>query len=85
MLSNANYDNCMLMNEYTSQIQSSAYYLQSLKSPIPDTILAYILLAGLSESFNVFASYKYEKIGKNLSDIGISKLVSDLIAKENRI
>jgi len=26
-LSNANYDNCTLMDEYTSQIQSSAYYL----------------------------------------------------------
>jgi len=84
-LSNANYNNCTSMDEYTSQIQSSAHYLQSLKSPIPDIILAYILLAGLSESFDAFAFRKYKKIGKNLSDIGISKLVSDLIAEENRV
>ena len=47
--------------------------------------MAYILLAGLPESFDAFASCKYEKIGKNLSDIGISKLVLDLIAEENRV
>jgi len=45
-ISEANYKSFNSMDEYTSQIQSSAIYLSELKNELPKPILAWVLFKG---------------------------------------
>jgi hypothetical protein len=81
----ANYNSFNTMDEYTSQIQSSAIYLKELKFEVPRPFLAWILFKGLPTSFDSFASRKYEALTKDLKSINIDSLISDLIAEESRM
>jgi hypothetical protein len=84
---NANYSSFKSMDEYTSQIQSSAIYLTEMKNEVPKPILAWLIIKGLSSSFDPFISRKYEDLGRDLKsgNMDISKLISDLIAEEARL
>ena len=73
------------MDEYTSQIQSSAIYLDQLEYKVPAPFLAWLLFKGLPSSFDSFNSCKYEELAADLSKIDISKLITDLISEEARM
>ena len=81
----ANYNSSRSMDEYTSQIQSSAVYLKELNYEVPKPFLVWLLFKGLPSSFDSFSSHKYKAITKDLDNIDISKLISDLILEESRI
>ena len=81
----ANYNSSKSIDEYTSQVQSLAVYLKELKYEVPKPFLVQLLFKGLPSSFNSFSSRKYEEIAKDLSNIDLSKLISDLISEESRI
>ena len=84
-ISEANYKSFNSMDEYTSQIQSSAIYLSELKNELPKPILAWVLFKGLPSSFDSFVSRKYEEIARDINYVDISKLISDLISEESRM
>jgi gag-polypeptide of LTR copia-type len=73
------------IDEYTSQIQSSSLYLKELGYELPRPFMACILFKGLPSSFDSFASRKYEELAKDLANIDISRLISDLISEEARM
>ena len=73
------------MDEYTSQIQSATIYLSKLKNTIPKPFLAQIIFKGLLSHFNSFISRKDKELAKDLDNINISKLVTDLISEEARL
>jgi hypothetical protein len=73
------------INEYTSQIQSSAIYLKELNYEVPRPFLAWLLFKGLPSSFNSFNSRKYKELAKDLTKVNISKLITDLILKEAKM
>jgi transposase InsO family protein len=91
-----NYNLFKNINEYTSYIQSTAFYLKDLGHPLPEPFIAILLFKGLSSSFDSFSSCKYEEITNELKNnktqkdhkgplINISKLISDIISEESRI
>jgi hypothetical protein len=80
----ANYSSFKSMDEYTSTIQSSALYLKELKYEVPKPFLAWLLLKGLPSSFDSLISRKYEELAKDINNININKLISDLISEEAR-
>ena len=82
---NANYSAFKSMDEYTSQIQSSAIYLKETKNEMPKAFIAWHIFKGLPNAFDSFISRKYEELAKDLIGIDISKLISDLIAEEARM
>ena len=61
-ISEANYNSFNSIDEYTSQIQSSAIYLSELKNELLKPLLAWVLFKGLPSSFDSFVSRKYEEI-----------------------
>ena len=81
----SNYSSFSSIDEYTSQIQSSALYLRELGYELPKPIIASLIFKGLPSSFDAIASRKYEELAKNIANIDISKLISDLISKEARM
>ena len=81
----ANYSSFKTMDEYTSQVQASAIYLKELNYEMPRPFLAWLLFKGLPSFFDSFSSRKYEELAKDIRDIDISKLISDLISEESRI
>jgi hypothetical protein len=81
----ANYNSSKSMDEYTSQIQASAIYLKELDYQVPKPFLAWLLFKGLPSSFDSFSSRKYEELAKDIKNIDISKLISDLISEESRM
>jgi len=84
-ISEANYNSFNFMDEYTSQIQSSAIYLSELKNELPKPMLAWVLFKGLLSSFDSFVSRKYEEIARDINYVDISKLISNLSSEESRI
>ena len=52
---------------------------------MPRPFLAWLLFKGLFSSFNSFFSRKYKELAKDIKDINIFKLISDLILKESKI
>ena len=84
-LNNASYNNSKSMDEYTSIIYSSSIHLRELKCIIPNPLIIHIIFKGLPSSFEPLISRKYEDIGKSLTNIDISKLISELIAEEARM
>ena len=81
----ANYSSFTSIDEYTSQIQSSALYLKELGYELPKPIIASLIFKGLPSAFNTIASRKYEELAKDIANINISKLISELILEEARI
>ena len=81
----ADYTSFKTIDEYTSQIQSSAIYLKELKYEVPRPFLAWLLFKGLPTSFDSFNSRKYEELAKDLTKVDISKLIADLISEEARM
>ncbi len=73
------------IDEYTSQIQSSALYLKDLGYELPKPIIASLIFKGLPSSFDAIASRKYEELAKDIANIDISKLISELISEEARM
>ncbi|KFY92298.1 hypothetical protein V500_04228 [Pseudogymnoascus sp. VKM F-4518 (FW-2643)] len=73
------------IDEYTSQIQSSALYLKDLGQQLPNPIIASLIFKGLPSSFDAIASRKYEELAKDLNKIDIPKLISELISEEARM
>jgi len=84
-ISEANYNSFNSMDEYTSQIQSSAIYLSELKNELPKPLLAWVLFKGLPSSFDSFISQKYEEIARDIQFVNISKLIADLVSEESRM
>jgi hypothetical protein len=81
----ANYNSFSSIDEYTSQIQSLSIYLKELNYELPKPFLAWLLFKGLPSSFDSFISRKYEELAKDIKNIDISKLISDLISEEARM
>ena len=81
----SNYNSSTSIDDYTSQIQSAALYLKELGYAIPDPLLACLVFKGLPSSFDNFASRKYEELAKNIANINIPKLISELISEEARM
>ena len=81
----ADYTSFKSMDEYTSQIQSSAIYLKELSYEVPRPFLAWLLFKGLPSAFDSFNSRKYEELAKDLTKVDISKLIADLISEEARM
>jgi hypothetical protein len=81
----ANYSSFTSIDEYTSQIQSSALYLKELGHELPKPIIASLIFKGLPSSFDAIASRKYEELAKDIPNIDISKLISELISEEARM
>ena len=84
-ISEANYNSFNSIDEYTSQIQSSAIYLSELKNELLKPLLAWVLFKGLPSSFDSFISRKYEEIARDIQFVNISKLIADLISEESRM
>lgn len=84
-LNTISYSGCKNMDEYTSQIQSAAYYLKQMNKGLNNAHVAWIIFRGLPSSFDAFSSRKYEEIGKTLNDLNISNLTAELIAEESRM
>jgi hypothetical protein len=80
-----NYNSFNNMDEYTSNIQSSIIYLIELGQLMPKPIIAWLILKGLPNSYDNYASRKYEEITEDLNEINIIKLISDLISEEGRL
>jgi hypothetical protein len=80
-----NYNSFNNMDEYTSNIQSSNIYLQTLGQHIPKAIIAWLILKGLPSSYDSYASRKYEELLNNLKNINLNKLITDLISEEGRL
>ena len=76
-----NYSSFSNIDEYTSQIQSSSLYLKELGYEIPKPFLACMLFKGLPSSFDSFASRKYKELAKDISNIDINKLISNLVSE----
>ena len=81
----SNYSSFTSIDKYTSQIQSSILYLKELGYELPKPIIASLIFKGLPSSFNAIVSRKYEELAKNIANIDISKLISELISKEARM
>ncbi|TVY51036.1 hypothetical protein LCER1_G008631 [Lachnellula cervina] len=64
---------------------SSAIYLKELDYKLLKPFIAILLFKGLSSSFNAFSSRKYKEVTKNIKNIDITKLISDIISKEARL
>ncbi|TVY47172.1 hypothetical protein LCER1_G008729, partial [Lachnellula cervina] len=84
-LMDASYESFKSADEYTSYIQSSAIYLKELDYELPKPFIAILLFKGLSSSFDAFSSRKYEEVTKNIKNIDITKLISDIISEEARL
>jgi len=84
-ITSARYSNFKTIEEYISEIQSSALYLRSLKENVSNTFILITIFNSLPSSFNSFISRKYEEIGKDLNNIDLDELVSDLIGEESRM
>ncbi|TVY38198.1 Copia protein [Lachnellula cervina] len=84
-LIDASYKSFKSADEYTSYIQSSAIYLKELGYKLPKPFIAILLFKGLSSSFDAFSSRKYEEVTKNIKNIDITKLISDIISEEARL
>ena len=81
----ASYSSFKTMDEYTSQIQAAAIYLKELNYEVPKPFLVWLIFKGLPSPFDSFNSRKYEEITRELDNIDISKLISDLISEESRM
>ena len=81
----SNYSSFSNIDEYTSQIQSSSLYSKELGYELPSPFIGYLLFKGLPNSFDSFASRKYEELAKNISNIDINRLISELISEEARM
>ncbi|TVY50312.1 hypothetical protein LCER1_G007984 [Lachnellula cervina] len=66
-------------------ILSLAIYLKELDYELPKPFIAILLFKGLSSSFDAFSSRKYKEVTKNIKDIDITKLISDIISEEARL
>ncbi|TVY41214.1 hypothetical protein LCER1_G009011 [Lachnellula cervina] len=84
-LIDASYESFKSADEYTSHIQSSAIYLKELGYELPKPFIAILLFKGLSSSFDAFSSRKYKEVTKNIKNIDITKLISDIISEEARL
>ncbi|TVY37808.1 hypothetical protein LCER1_G009317 [Lachnellula cervina] len=84
-LIDASYKSFKSADEYTSYIQSLAIYLKELGYKLPKPFIAILLFKGLSSSFDAFSSRKYKEVTKNIKNIDITKLISDIISKEARL
>ncbi|TVY34054.1 Retrovirus-related Pol polyprotein from transposon TNT 1-94 [Lachnellula cervina] len=84
-LIDASYESFKSADEYTSYIQSSAIYLKELGYELPKPFIAILLFKGLSSSFDAFSSRKYKEVTKNIKNIDITKLISDIISEEARL
>jgi gag-polypeptide of LTR copia-type len=84
-INNIEYTACKNMDEYTSIIQSAYQYLLELKEAPTKANIAWNIFKGLPSSFDAFSSRKYEELGRDLKNIDINKLVSELIAEEARM
>jgi gag-polypeptide of LTR copia-type len=82
---NSNYSSFTSIDEYTSQIQSSVLYLKELGYELPKPIIVSLIFKGLPSSFNAITSRKYEELAKDITNIDISKLISELISEEARM
>ncbi|KAF4615563.1 hypothetical protein G7Y89_g15302 [Cudoniella acicularis] len=82
---NARYSNFKSIDEYISEIQSSAQYLEKLGHKVSDVFILVTIYNSLPSSFDAFTSRKYEEVGNKLDNINLEKLVSDLIAEEARM
>jgi rubrerythrin len=80
-----NYSSFNNIDEYTSQIQSSSLYLKELGYELPRPFIACLLFKGLPSSFDSFASRKYEELAKDIANIDVNKLISELISEEGRM
>jgi len=81
----SNYSSFTSIDEYTSQIQSSALYLKELGYELPKPIIVSLIFKGLPSSFDAIVSRKYEELAKDIANIDISKLISELISEEARM
>ena len=81
----SNYSSFTSIDEYTSQIQSSILYLKELGYELPKPIIVSLIFKGLPSSFDAIASRKYKELAKDIANIDISKLISELISEEARI
>jgi len=52
---------------------------------LPKPIIASLIFKGLPSSFDAIASRKYEELAKDIANIDISKLISELISEEARM
>ena len=52
---------------------------------MPKPIIASLIFKGLPSSFDAIASRKYKELVKDIANIDISKLISELISEEARI
>ena len=73
------------MDEYTSWIQSTSIYLKELECELPKQYIVLLLFKGLPSIFDRFASRKYEEKARDLKNINISKLTSEMISEEARL
>jgi hypothetical protein len=81
----ARYNNFKNIDEYISEIQSSAIYLKVLGQELSDSFILVTIYSSLPSSFDSFISRKYEAIGNNLASIDLDQLISDLISEEARM
>jgi hypothetical protein len=81
----AEYSEYATVDEYTSTVQSAALYLKELGYSVPEPLLACILFKGLPSSFEAFASRKHEELAKDIKNINITQLISDIISEEARL
>jgi hypothetical protein len=73
------------MDKYTNNIQSVYIYLKELKYKMPKPFIAWFIFRGLNSSFDGFISRKYEELAKDLKNINLDKLFSELISEEARM
>ncbi|TVY50210.1 hypothetical protein LCER1_G007897, partial [Lachnellula cervina] len=71
-LIDASYESFKSADEYTSY-------------ELPKPFIAILLFKGLSSSFDAFSSRKYKEVTKNIKNIDITKLISDIISEEARL
>jgi len=72
-------------DKYISYIQFSVLYLSELEYAILKPYIALILFKRLPNSYNNFYSRKYKNISRNIKDININKLISDIINESVRL
>ncbi|TVY36399.1 hypothetical protein LCER1_G008867, partial [Lachnellula cervina] len=78
-LIDASYESFKSADEYTT------IYLKELGYELLKPFIAILLFKGLSSSFDAFSSRKYEEVTKNIKNIDITKLISDIISEEARL
>ena len=70
--------------KYPVDTQLSNRYPE-LKYELPKPFIIWILFKGLPSSFDSFISRKYEELAKNINNINVNTLISELISEEARM